>query len=545
MDIHDNANVTFNQSTNGNYTGAIYGQRQPDQERGRHADPDRRQQLYRRHHGQPRHARRAPPTSLKGDIHDNANVTFSQNTNGNYTGSLTGSGSLTKNGNGTVTLLGSNNYGGGTIVNGGTLAGTTVTLQGDILDNANVTFNQSTTGTYSDTISGSGSLTKAGSGTVTLLGDNGYTGGTIITGGSLHGTTVSLQGDIHINASNANVTFDQAVNGSYTNNITGSGSLTKDGGGTLTLLGDNGYTGGTTVSGGTLSGTTVSLDGDISVAAGAHVELDQSAPGTFVGEITGGGSLIKDGTGTVTLSGTNDYSGGTTVDAGILQGTTSSLQGNIFAASGADVTFDQATNGSYTGQLSGSGSLTKSGAGILTLTGHSSYQGGTDVTGGGLSISSDANLGSGGTVALGANTSLAFTAGGTYTHAITVTGDPTFIVGPGLTVTQSGAIADGGGTPGVVEVSGGGTLALTDAANSYSGGTSIDGRQHGPHRQRPCAGRQHGRSDPGGCHDLRPADGHRHAELDPGHHSGDRRRHDRHERRGHGDAGRRHHRHGD
>ena len=113
------------------------------------------------------------------------------------------------------------------------------------------------------------------------------------------------------------------------------------------MLGDNGYTGGTTVSGGTLAGTTVSLDGDISVAAGAHVELDQSAPGTFVGEITGGGSLIKDGTGTVTLNGTNNYSGGTEVDEGILQGTTSSLQGNIIAAGGAVVAFDQAANGSY------------------------------------------------------------------------------------------------------------------------------------------------------------------------------------------------------
>ncbi len=411
--------------------------------------------------------------SLQGPIHDNANVTFNQSTPGTYSDTISGSGSLTKSGSGTVTLLGSNSYDGGTIVNGGTLAGTTVTLQGDILDNANVTFNQSATGTYSDTISGSGSVTKAGSGTVTLLGDNTYDGGTIITGGSLHGTTVTLQGDIHINASNANVTFDQAVNGSYTDNITGSGSLTKTGGGKLTLLGDNGYTGGTTVSGGTLAGTTVSLEGDISIAAGAHVILDQSAPDTFVGEITGGGDLTKDGTGTVTLSGTNDYSGGTAVDAGILQGTTSSLQGNIFAASGTDVTFAQAANGSYTGQLSGAGTLTKAGAGILTLTGHSSYQGGTDVTGGGLSISSDANLGSGGTVALGANTSLAFTAGGTYTHTITVTGDPNFIVGGGLTVTQSGAIADGGGTPGVVEVSGGGTLALTDVANSYSGGTSV------------------------------------------------------------------------
>ena len=143
------------------------------------------------------------------------------------------------------------------------------------------------------------------------------------------------------------------MTGTYTDNITGSGSLIKNGAGTLTLLGDNGYTGGTTVNGGTLAGTTVTLDGDIAVAAGAHLELTQSVPGTFVGEITGGGSLTKDGTGTVTLSGANDYSGGTEVDAGTLQGTTISLQGNIFtAAAGTDVTFDQGVNGNYTGQLS-------------------------------------------------------------------------------------------------------------------------------------------------------------------------------------------------
>ena len=313
--------------------------------------------------------------SLQGAILDNANVTFDQDTNGNYSGALTGGGGLTKNGSGTVTLLGSNTYSGGTIVNGGTLAGTTVTLQGDIFDNANVTFDQSTTGTYSDTISGSGSVTKAGSGTVTLLGDNGYTGGTIITGGSLHGTTVSLQGDIHLDAADANVTFDQTVAGSYTKNITGSGSLTKDGAGTLTLLGDNGYTGGTTVSGGTLEGTTVSLDGDISVAAGAHVAFDQTAAGVFDGDVTGGGSLIKDGIGTVTLTGDNNYGGGTEVDAGILKGTTSSLQGDIFAAGGADVAFDQATAGSYSGVLSGNGQLIKSGAGILTLDGHQQLPG--------------------------------------------------------------------------------------------------------------------------------------------------------------------------
>ena len=246
----------------------------------------------------------------------------------------------------------------------------------------------------------------------------------------------------------------------------------------------------------------------------------------------------------MTLSGTNNYGGGTTVDEGTLKGTTSSLQGNIFAAGGADVTFAQVTDSIYAGELSGSGRLTKTGAGILTLSGNSSYQGGTEVTGGGLSISSDTNLGNGGTVTMAANTSLEFTASGTYTHAIKVTGDPTFIVGPGVSVTQSGAIDDGGGTPGVVEVSGGGSSTPTNAANGYSGGTIVVDDSTLLHRQRPCAGRQHGRSDPGGCHDRRHAGGHRHAELDPGRHSGDRRRHDRAGCRGHGEPGRGHHRRG-
>ena len=87
-------------------------------------------------------------------------------------------------------------------------------------------------------------------------------------------------------------------------------------------------------------------------------------------------------------------------------------------------------------------------------------------------ISTDANLGNGGTVALGDGTGIDFTASGTYSHSITVAGDPTFTVGTGLTVTQSGQIADGA-TPGDVEVKGGGTLVLSNALNSYSGGTTV------------------------------------------------------------------------
>ena len=100
---------------------------------------------------------------------------------------------------------------------------------------------------------------------------------------------------------------------------------------------------------------------------------------TQIGNITGSGSLIKQGGGTLVLGGTNSYSGGTTVSGGILIGTTASLQGDIL--NNAAVAFDQDTDGIYAGTMSGSGSLTKIGAGNLTLSGTSSYSGGTTVSG--------------------------------------------------------------------------------------------------------------------------------------------------------------------
>jgi fibronectin-binding autotransporter adhesin len=107
------------------------------------------------------------------------------------------------------------------------------------------------------------------------------------------------------------------------------------------------------------------------------------------------------------------------------------------------------------------------------LEGSNSYSGGTTVDAGTLSISSDANLGNGGIVNLAEGTTLAFTAGGTYSHDVTVTGDPIFDTN-GNTVTENGLITDGGSPPaGEVVVTGGGTLVLGNAANSYSGGTTV------------------------------------------------------------------------
>ena len=99
-------------------------------------------------------------------------------------GALGGAGDLTKNGLGTLVLSGTSSRTGATTVSAGTLQGTTATLTGAITDNANVTFDQSTAGTYGGVLSGSGSLTKIGTGTLTLTGANGYSGGTNVTGGT-------------------------------------------------------------------------------------------------------------------------------------------------------------------------------------------------------------------------------------------------------------------------------------------------------------------------------------------------------------------------
>lgn len=189
-------------------------------------------------------------TSLQRNIVDNANVTFNQTFSGTYAGILSGTGTLTKAGSGTVTVSGANTYSGGTTVSAGILQGDTTSLQGNILDNARVTFNQTTTGTYAGIISGTGSLFKLGTGTVILSGANTYTGGTTVSAGVLQGDTTSLQRNI---ANSANVTFNQAVDGTYSGVMSGSGSLTKTGAAALSITGANTYTGLTTIDAGRLA----------------------------------------------------------------------------------------------------------------------------------------------------------------------------------------------------------------------------------------------------------------------------------------------------
>ncbi len=367
-------------------------------------------------------------------------------------------------------------------------------------------------------------LSKTGAGTLTLSAANSYSGGTNVTGG-----TVSISSDANLGnggtvALGDGTGIDFTAGGTYSHDITVAGDPTftvgtgltvtqsgqiadgatpgdveVKGGGTLVLSNAlNSYSGGTTVTegsilsigaggalgdvaggltlgdattGGTLA-TTVGFTTarDISLGAGGGtIDTASGVTTELSGDLGGAGDLTKSGLGTLVLSGTNSHTGATTVDAGTLQGTTATLTGAI--TDNANVTFDQSTAGTYGGVLSGSGSLTKIGAGTLTLTGANGYGGGTHLDGGTLSISSDANLGNGGELQMAAGTTLDVTAGGSYTHDITVEGDPFFNIAAGQTMTQSGVISDGS-SAGTIEVTGGGTLALTNT-NTYSGGTTV------------------------------------------------------------------------
>ena len=123
---------------------------------------------------------------------------------------------------------------------------------------------------------------------------------------------------------NANTTFEidnaSAVT-EVTGAISGTGQLTKTGSGALVLIVTNTYSGGTTISAGTLQigngGTSGSIVGN--VTDNGTLAFDRSDTVAFGSVISGTGSLVQLGSGTLVLTGTNTYSGGTTISAGTLQ----------------------------------------------------------------------------------------------------------------------------------------------------------------------------------------------------------------------------------
>jgi autotransporter-associated beta strand protein len=142
-----------------------------------------------------------------------------------------------------------------------------------------------------------------------------------------------------IDISNNNVKLDAVGNGNllFSNFIFGSGSISKIGVGKVILANNNTYTGTTTISDGTLQigdgGTTGAVEGDI--INNTTLIFNRSDDYTYAGAISGTGILTKQGAGKLTLSGTNTYSGNTTVEAGTLEITGGIDCNQMTVASGA------------------------------------------------------------------------------------------------------------------------------------------------------------------------------------------------------------------
>ncbi|EBQ9086930.1 fibronectin-binding autotransporter adhesin ShdA [Salmonella enterica subsp. enterica serovar Stanley] len=306
---------------------------------------------------------------------------------------------LTKQGDGTLILSNTGNDYGDTEIDGGILAAKDAAALGTgdvtIAESATLALSQ---GTLDNNVTGEGQIVKSGSDELIVTGDNTYSGGTTISGGTLTADHADSLGTGAV----ANSGVLQVGEGELENTLSGSGSLVKTGTGELTLSGDNTYSGGTTITGGTLTADHADSLGTGAVANSGVLKVGE---GDLENTLSGSGSLVKTGTGELTLSGGNDYSGGTTIIGGTLTADHADSLGTGAVANSGVL---QVGEGELENTLSGSGSLVKTGTGELTLGGDNSYSGDTTIADGTLIAANVNALGSGnidnsGTLMLDAN----------------------------------------------------------------------------------------------------------------------------------------------
>ncbi len=405
--------------------------------------------------------------SIVGDVVNNANLTFNRSSAA-YLGVISGTGTVTIV-FGNQSLGGPNTYTGATTVTNGRLTigtgGTTGSIVSDVVNDANMDFFRSNNITYAGVISGTGAVTKLGAGMLSLTGDNTYTGVTTISNGILDigglGTNGSIVGNV---VNNSVIRFSRVDVISYDGSISGSGSLDKQGGASnLTLTGANTYTGGTTISTGDLNiGVTNnpgSIVGDV-LNNGALNFQNSGISTTFAGVISGVGLLTQKGiNSTLILTGANTHTGGTTVFFGTLQigngGTTGSFVGNVTNQSA--LAFNRSNAIAYGGVVSGVGSLSKLGAGTLTLTAANTYTGTTTVSAGTLALTGTASVA--GSLAIQVNAGAVLQVTG-LTGGLSHDG-VRFALGDGQTLTGTGTVSGGVNVGDGAILTAGGSLGTT------------------------------------------------------------------------------------
>jgi autotransporter-associated beta strand protein len=341
-------------------------------------------------------------------------------------------------------------------------------------------------------------------------------------GGTLNLSVTSGTPTIEVTSSNRTLTITN------NNGIDGTQGIAKIGAGTLLLQGTSTYTGGTTLSAGTiqigntaalgnvtntltinagtldLNGTSITV-GNLTGTGGIITSTSATNRTLFIGEGNGTGgnyqgiiadgsgstALTKNGTGTITLSGNNTFSGATFVTGGTLEigngGTTGSLATSSAITNNATLSFNRSntiTQGThFASVIGGSGIVSQRGAGgSLILNGVNTYTGATRIRAGALVVGGNAPSGAAG--ALGNSTTAVVlgtaNTGSSDGPSLLIGGN--FTVGRGVTVGSEAntnaynATIGGSNTSGTSTFSGNITLnttasAYTVAVQSATGGT--------------------------------------------------------------------------
>ena len=200
-------------------------------------------------------------------------------------------------------------------------------------------------GNYGSGLQPGGGVVNITGGTLDLYGHDqfltGFTvsdaGGTLANSSTTTGATytpykTTLNGTLVVNTT-SDITLSRGSTGDNSSGIDGVGGLTKNGDATLYLTSDNGYQGATTINAGTLQiggGGSSGTLGTADVTNNGILRFDRSDNAyTVANAISGSGQLVKNGGGTITLTGTNGYAGNTTVNAGTLSVSDVSSTGNI------------------------------------------------------------------------------------------------------------------------------------------------------------------------------------------------------------------------
>lgn len=380
-----------------------------------------------------------------------------------FNSQVAGTTGLNLTGPGTLVLAGNNTYSGKTsIAAGSTLqigsGGTSGNLgAGNVVNQGQLVFSRGDSSIADQVISGAGSVLKTGGGALIMTGDNTYQGGATINGGTLQvgngGTSGSLGSGAIVN--NGTLAFKRSDAILLKNGISGSGSLAQTGTGTLVITAENTYTGTTTILSGTLQvgdgGTSGSL-GSGSIANQGILAFKRSDDISLGNAVSGTGTLVQAGSGRLTVTSNNTYSGGTLIESGTVQvgnGSASGTLGSGPVLNKGSVVLQRNEALVMANPISGIGSLRQSGSGTLVLTGANTYTGTTTIDA--ETTLQVGNAGNSGTLGSG---------------SVELTGTLAFARNDTIVVDN---VVHGAGN---LRQIGNGTLVFT-ADNDYTGGTSI------------------------------------------------------------------------